>query len=221
MREFLREQALGSLTLFHSSMQTTELKEGRLTEQQLRAVMDNDAMFLVGIIQAADCVNANNRWYSKPILSSSLGNYWKRFGQGIDNNALGELGHPDSTDLDIKNMSHRLVDAWWESLNLMGKLQIFHNKSGTEIRDLVTKDNYRPGVSSRSMGSLKRAPQGYHIVQEDLELIAWDLVAVPSAPGAFLSRVNESVTFTGSSLNESLSYKEKILSLSKTIKGLR
>ena len=106
--------------------------------------------------------------------------------------ALGELDHPDSPVINLKNVSHNIREIWWEGDDVCGKVEILSTPSGNILRELL-KNNIRLGISSRGLGSVKEMNDGTVIVQEDFELVGWDFVSNPSTHGAFMAPMNESV----------------------------
>jgi len=106
-----------------------------------------------------------------------------------ENRALGELDHPESSIINLKNVSHNIVDIWWDGDKVMGKLEILPTPSGNIVKALIG-NNITIGVSSRGMGSLK--PLGETMeVQDDFELLCWDFVSTPSNPGSYMQLVRE------------------------------
>jgi hypothetical protein len=221
-RILLIEQALGPAIPIGSHSQASEMNDCRITEAERRGIGENDDLFLIGPIQKADVLNANHRIYGMSVLRPADEKYWQRYGRG-SMNAGGELGHPEGPDLDINQLSHCLMDSWWQGTELMGKLKVLHNRPGQEIRALVLRDGYHPGISSRGMGSLRRSPEGYHIVQEDLEIVCYDLVATPSTPGAYMKPVSGTMFESASlpDLTDTASTMEKVIGLTKFFRTIR
>jgi len=92
----------------------------------------------------------------------------------------------NSEDIDIREISHRMVDVWWDGNNVMGKIQVLHNTPGQDLRNLITMDGMNPGISSRAVGSIHEDYNGNTIVEEDLNIICWDMVVTPSTPSAYM-----------------------------------
>lgn len=146
-------------------------------EKNLRPII------MQGIMQKANCLNRNGRVYPKAILEREVEKYMDSVRKKI---ATGELDHPDSAIVSLSNVSHKVVDLWWEGDTLMGKVQIAETPSGDILKGLL-KSDIQLGISSRGVGSVKE--QGdKSIVQDDFELIAFDFVSSPSTPGAWLFR---------------------------------
>lgn len=140
------------------------------------------AMYLVGIIQRADQKNQNGRIYPRKVLEKALKDYQKKID---DNRSAGEANHPsNSIDVDLLKISHIIKEVWWEGDDLYARLQITSNSVGKDIRALV-EDGLKLGISSRGHGSVSKKDEGI-VVNEDFELICFDLVHDPSTAGAFL-----------------------------------
>jgi hypothetical protein len=107
-----------------------------------------------------------------------------------ENRALGELDHPDSSIINLKNVSHNIKKIWWDGDHVMGAIEILPTPSGNILKALFS-NNIPVGVSSRGMGSLKQMGDLME-VQDDFELLCWDFVSTPSNPGSYMARLNES-----------------------------
>jgi hypothetical protein len=134
-----------------------------------------------GILQKADTLNQNGRIYPIDVLQREVKNYQKFI---VENRALGELDHPDSSVVNLKNVSHIVREAYLENGVVYGTVEILDTPSGKILQSLV-ESGVKLGISSRGVGSTKK--QGdYFIVQDDFQLICWDYVSEPSTPGAFM-----------------------------------
>ena len=147
-------------------------------------------VMMKGILQKADTLNQNGRIYPTNILEREVRNYQKFI---MENRALGELDHPDSSVVNLKNVSHIIRDAYLESGVVYGTAEILDTPSGKILQSLV-ESGVKLGISSRGVGSTRK--QGdYYVVQDDFQLICWDYVSEPSTPGAFMipegKRINE------------------------------
>ena len=151
-----------------------------LTEQE-KVFVKSGGMILTGMIQHAEKENGNGRIYSKRILEREITKY-----QALvkENRATGELDHPDSSVINLKNVSHVVTDCWWEGDAVMGKIKILSTPSGQILRNLVN-DGIKLGISSRGLGST-HTKNGKIIVEDDFQLICFDMVSEPSTPGAFM-----------------------------------
>jgi hypothetical protein len=160
----------------------THLFEAKLVEQ------DNGTYLVKGILQRAGAPNQNHRRYPKEILEREC----KRYEQLIkERRALGELDHPDSPVINLKNVSHNIREIGWDGDDVIGVVEILSTPSGNILRELL-KNNIRLGISSRGLGSVKELMDGTLMVQEDFELVGWDFVSNPSTHGAFMAPMNES-----------------------------
>jgi len=155
--------------------------EDLLTEQEKRMIKENNALFLSGVIQAADRQNGNGRVYSRPILEREIKKYNKVITEG---RAVGELDHPDDSVVNLRNVSHKFTACWWDGDSVKGKLQVLNTPAGQTLRALV-EGGVKIGISSRGMGSVRES-QGQTLVEDDFQLICFDIVQEPSTSGAFL-----------------------------------
>ena len=142
-------------------------------------------MVLEGKLQAAEQKNGNGRVYPKEVLEREVEKYIK--GPIAQNNALGELDHPDSSVVNLANVSHNIKKIWWDGNDLMGRLELLNTPSGKIAMELVGA-GIPLGISSRGMGSVKQLGETVE-VQDDFELLCWDLVSVPSTPEAYVNPV--------------------------------
>ena len=153
----------------------------------------NDGKLIVnGVLQRAEAKNQNGRVYPKDTLMREAKKYANTF--IAEKRALGELDHPDSSVVNLNNVSHNVLDMKWNGDDLVGTVEVLGTPSGNILKELF-KSGIRLGISSRGMGSVKEmmGEGGETLeVQPDFELIAFDFVSNPSTHGAFLSPVNES-----------------------------
>ena len=165
-------------------------------EQINESISKNDGKLIVsGVMQRASSgneknFNQNGRSYPLPILKRESEKYKNVFVK--ERRALGELDHPDSQVVNLSNVSHNIVDLWWDGNDLMGKIEILSTPSGNIAKELL-KSGIRLGISSRGMGSVKNLGEGKVEVQDDFEIVCWDLVSNPSTQGAFMDQMKESV----------------------------
>tara|TARA_R110000824_G_scaffold337164_2_gene523651 strand:- start:588 stop:1205 length:618 start_codon:yes stop_codon:yes gene_type:complete len=157
--------------------------EDLLTEAEKQMVKDG-SMFLTGVMQRAEAKNGNGRRYPRPVLEREVENYKKLV---RDRRAVGELDHPDSDVVNLKNSSHIVTDVWWDGDDVKGKVQILTTPSGQILRNLV-EGGVKLGISSRGLGSVAEAGNGDTIVQDDFQLICFDFVSEPSTTGAFMMK---------------------------------
>ena len=167
---------------------------GSLNESNGAAYGIPGGFVVQGVLQRAGAKNQNGRIYPKQILQRECVRYQKEY---IDQHrALGELDHPESSIVNLNNVSHNVLKIWWNGDDLLGAVQILETPSGRILKELF-KAGITLGISSRGLGSVKELrSEGVVEVQEDFELICWDFVSNPSTHGAFMRPVgmNESVT---------------------------
>ncbi len=165
---------------------------GSLTEQSGAAYGIPGGFVVQGVLQRAGAKNQNGRVYPKHILERECQRYQKEY---IDQHrALGELDHPESSIVNLNNVSHNILKIWWNGDDLLGAVQILETPSGKILKELF-KVGITLGISSRGLGSVKELrSEGVVEVQEDFELICWDFVSNPSTHGAFMrpTSMNES-----------------------------
>ena len=136
-----------------------------------------------GTLQRAEFKNQNGRVYPREVLEREAAKYTNTFIR--ERRALGELDHPETPVVNLKNVSHNLIEMHWEGNDLVGTIEVLTTPSGNILRELF-RNNINVGISSRAMGSLQKVSEGTSMVGEDLELIAFDFVSNPSVAGAFM-----------------------------------
>ena len=171
-----------------SKLVLTEFLEFRtdsdlLTEQEKQAIAEGEEIYLAGVMQRAGATNGNGRIYPKPILEREVENYQKLVREG---RAVGELDHPDSSVVELKNASHLVTEIKMDGDDVVGKIKILDTPAGKTAIGLL-KGGVKLGISSRGLGST-RQEAGKTIVQEDFQLVCFDLVSEPSTTGAFMLR---------------------------------
>jgi len=143
------------------------------------------------VLQKYNTPNRNGRVYPERILKREAENYKKAIAKGT---SLSELNHPESSLIDLDRVSHIITEVWWEGNVLMGKLKLltspgFHERGIVSTKGDMAANYLRQGVtlgiSSRGVGSLAKKGE-QNEVQDDIELICFDLVSSPSTPGAYL-----------------------------------
>ena len=144
-----------------------------------------------GILATAEVKNGNGRYYSKELWDREIDKYRVLVDE---NRAMGELDHPESSVINLQNVSHNISDMWWDGDNVMGKIEILPTPSGNILKALID-NGITVGVSSRGMGSLKQMGEVME-VQDDFELLCWDFVSTPSNPDSFMHLVNEGLDFS-------------------------
>jgi len=166
-----------------------------ITTQQINESLDRNKGMLVvsGPLQAAEKKNQNGRIYPKKVLEREAKNFSET--NIAERRALGELDHPESSVVNLQNVSHNVRRIWWEGDNLMGEVEVLSTPSGNILKELF-KNGIKLGISSRGLGSVKELKEqdGEETVevQDDFELICWDFVSNPSTHGAFMAPLMES-----------------------------
>ena len=146
-------------------------------------------LYITGPFLVYDKPNKNNRLYTKGTLSKEVGRYNEEFVK--TNRALGELGHPDTPSINLERVSHKIVSLEDNGEAFIGKAMILETPYGQIVKNFIDS-GVNLGVSSRGMGSLTQTREGYNLVQDDFRLAtAADIVADPSAPGAFVNGIME------------------------------
>jgi len=139
-----------------------------------------------GIMQRASAQNQNGRVYAKEILERECKKYMDEFVKR--GNAFGELDHPESPVVSLKNASHIVKDLYWKGDDLMGKVELLNTPAGNIVKEII-KAGHTIGISSRGTGSVQQTNEGTLEVQPDFELVCWDFVSNPSTHGAFMNPV--------------------------------
>ena len=161
-----------------------------------------------GVMQRAVAKNQNGRVYSKAILEREMKKYMQEFVK--NGNAYGELDHPESPVVSLKNASHIVKDLWWNGDDLMGKVELLNTPAGNIVKEII-KAGHTIGISSRGTGSVQQTNEGNLEVQPDFELVCWDFVSNPSTHGAFMNPI---------SLNEAKKKVSKYMNLDSIINDI-
>jgi hypothetical protein len=160
----------------------TEWTPLNIDKKMLKEAKDKyGKLVLRGIIQRANTLNQNGRIYPQSILEREITNYQKLI---QENRALGECDHPESSVVELKNVSHIVREARMQGEDVYGVIEILDTPSGKIIQSLV-ESGITLGISSRGVGSTKRNGDT-QIVQDDFQLICFDMVSEPSTPGAYM-----------------------------------
>jgi len=139
-------------------------------------------ILMKGILQKADTLNQNGRIYPLNVLEREVRNYQKFI---IENRAVGELDHPDSSVVNLKNVSHVIREAYIEDKTVIGTIEVLSKTPSGQILQGLVESGIKLGISSRGVGSTRKQGE-YYLVQDDFQLICWDMVSEPSTPGAFM-----------------------------------
>jgi hypothetical protein len=175
----------------------------------LRESKERPGVFEVeGIMQRAGAKNQNGRVYDKRILLREVDKYVNEFVK--NGNAYGELDHPESAIVSLKNASHIIKELWWKGDELMGRVELLNTPSGNIVKEII-KAGHTIGISSRGTGSVQQTNEGTLEVQPDFELVCWDFVSNPSTHGAFMNPI---------SLNESTQAVSKFSKLDSIINDI-
>ena len=163
-----------------------------VTAQQINeSLAKNGKLIVAGVLQRADSKNQNGRVYPHGILTRESKKYAENF--VVQKRAMGELDHPESSVVNLQNVSHNITEMHWEGKNLIGSVEILGTPSGNILSELF-KAGIKLGISSRGLGSVEPMQEGDgQTVQNDFELIAFDFVSNPSTHGAFLYPMKEGV----------------------------
>ena len=167
----------------------------QITPDQINESMkeNNGKLVVKGVLQRAEAKNQNGRIYPRETLVREAKKYMKEFVN--EKRAMGELDHPESSVVNLQNVSHNITEMHFEGDNLLGTVEVLTTPSGNILRELF-KNGIKLGISSRGMGSVETVNEdGDQVVkvQPDFELIAFDFVSNPSTHGAFMYPMNESV----------------------------
>lgn len=180
-RGFLIEYDSGFISQEDNKTVISEMKDLDFTQD----------LILYAVLQKFDTPNKNGRIYPESILKREVEKYQTIMKKG---GALSELNHPSSSLIDLDRVSHEILETWWEGKTLMGKLKIYLTPGWKKMGIVSTKGDQAAyllmngatlGISSRGVGSLKQV-KGQNIVQDDFELVCFDLVSSPSTPGAYI-----------------------------------
>jgi hypothetical protein len=151
----------------------------------------SEDLILYAVLQKFDTPNKNGRIYPEVLLKRENEKYRNLIKKG---GALNELNHPSSSLIDLDRVSHSILETWWDGKILMGKIKLFTSPGWKKMGIVSTKGDQAAmlimngatlGISSRGVGSLKNI-KGQNIVQDDFELVCFDLVSSPSTPGAYI-----------------------------------
>ena len=177
---------------------TVKLSSSVLTESVNK---ENGNLLVEGILATAEVKNGNGRYYSRELWEREM----DRYSQIVkERRAMGELDHPESQVINLKNVSHLISEYWWDGDNVMGKIEVLPTPSGNILKELI-KAGVTVGVSSRGMGSLEENREGVMEVQDDFELLCWDFVSTPSNPVSYMTTLNEGkniVTYDYTNVNK-------------------
>ena len=150
-----------------------------------RSIKENKPLMVSGIIQRAEAKNQNGRVYPREILAREI----KKYAEGPvrERRATGELDHPESSVINLQNVSHNIVEVKMRGNDVYGKVEILSTPAGNILKELF-RNGITVGISSRGMGSVQEnISEGTVEVQDDFELLCFDFVSTPSTHGAFMT----------------------------------
>ena len=149
------------------------------------SIRKNTPLIVTGVLQRAEAKNQNGRVYPKDILAREVQAYMD--GPVKENRAMGELDHPESSVINLQNVSHNIKRCWWDGDDVMGDVEVLTTPAGNILKALFAS-GITVGISSRGMGSVsENLSEGTVEVQDDFELLCWDFVSTPSTHGAFMA----------------------------------
>lgn len=162
----------------------------KFTRKQISESIEKNGGRLIvqGPVQRAGAINQNGRSYPKPILEREATKYTQT--EIAQNRALGELDHPESSVVNLRNASHNILQLEWKGDELWAKIEILNTPSGNILKELF-KAGITLGISSRGLGSVTQLDEDTSEVQDDFQLICWDFVSNPSTQGAFMKPISE------------------------------
>lgn len=161
------------------------------TESINESVKKNGKFIVEGVIQRADKPNHNRRIYPKKILEREVEKYLN--GPVKENRAYGELDHSSLSEINLKNVCINIKNLWWDGDDLLGKIEVLNTPAGKIVQTLFL-DGCTVGISSRALGSVQNINENTVEVQDDLDIICWDIVSTPSVHNAFITPINEGMT---------------------------
>jgi len=172
-------------------MLLTEYRPFKVKKQLIeQSIRENKPLIVEGVLQRAEAKNQNGRVYPTEILKREVQNYID--GPVKERRATGELDHPDSSVINLQNVSHNIADIWWEGDDVMGKVEILSTPAGNILKELF-RNGITVGISSRGMGSVQESGNGTVEVQDDFELLCFDFVSTPSTHGAYMKPAGRAI----------------------------
>ena len=172
-------------------MLLTEYRPFHVDRQLAEATLkENRPLVVKGVIQRAEAKNQNGRIYPREILEREINKYIE--GPVKEKRALGELDHPESSVINLQNVSHNVTKIKMMGDDVYGDVEIFPTPAGKILQALFAS-GITVGISSRGMGSVKEGSGGTVEVQDDFELLCFDFVSTPSTHGAFMRPVGRAL----------------------------
>ena len=172
-------------------MLLTEYRPFNVDRQLVEAsIKENRSLVVKGVIQRAEAKNQNGRVYPKEILEREIKKYID--GPVRERRALGELDHPESSVINLQNVSHNVIKVKMVGDAVYGEVEILSTPAGNILKELF-RNGITVGISSRGMGSVQESGNGTVEVQDDFELLCFDFVSTPSTHGAFMKPAGRSI----------------------------
>ena len=172
-------------------MLLTEYRPFNVDRQLVEAsIKENRSLVVKGVIQRAEAKNQNGRVYPKEILEREIQKYIE--GPVKERRALGELDHPESSVINLQNVSHNVIKVKMVGDDVYGEVEILSTPAGNILKELF-RNGITVGISSRGMGSVQESGNGTVEVQDDFELLCFDFVSTPSTHGAFMKPAGRSI----------------------------
>ena len=172
-------------------MLLTEYRTFKVDKRLVEAsIKENRSLVVKGVIQRAEAKNQNGRIYPKEILEREIQKYIA--GPVKERRALGELDHPESSVINLQNVSHNVIKVKMVGDDVYGEVEILSTPAGNILKELF-RNGITVGISSRGMGSVQESGNGTVEVQDDFELLCFDFVSTPSTHGAFMKPAGRSI----------------------------
>ena len=172
-------------------MLLTEYRPFNVDRQLVEAsIKENRSLVVKGVIQRAEAKNQNGRVYPKEILEREIKKYVD--GPVRERRALGELDHPESSVINLQNVSHNVIKVKMVGDDVYGEVEILSTPAGNILKELF-RNGITVGISSRGMGSVQESGNGTVEVQDDFELLCFDFVSTPSTHGAYMKPAGRAI----------------------------
>ncbi len=176
-----------------------------IPSQIKESISKSGKLIVQGVIQRANALNQNRRRYPKPILEREVKKYMELI---KERRSLGELDHPESSVINLSNVSHLITELIWDGDDLIGVVEILPTPSGNILKSLF-EAGVRVGISSRGLGSVSDIGNNSVEVMEDFEILCWDMVSNPSTQGSFMYPLHEGLDKTELISNKNKIYNNK------------
>ena len=182
-----------------------QLREN-LSFDQARMVVESanegKDLYMKGICIQGGVKNANQRVYPVEEIGRAVTTLNEQIAGGYS--VLGEVDHPEGLNINLDRVSHMITDMWMDGPNGYGKLKILPTPMGSLVKTML-ESGVKLGVSSRGSGNVKEDGSGE---VSEFEIITVDVVAQPSAPGAYPTPIYEHLMNTNGGYKAILTSKE-------------